>query len=73
MSSMFILLKINGKSLVYSIVSIQPRKKSLIWLCGEMAEWLNAAALKAAVRATGPWVQIPLSPPFITLNLYDQI
>ena len=33
--------------------------------CGEMAEWLNAAALKAAVRAIGPWVQIPLSPPFI--------
>ncbi len=32
-----------------------------------MAEWLNAAALKAADRATGPWVQIPLSPPFIIL------
>lgn len=38
-----------------------------------MAEWLNAAALKAAVRATGPWVQIPLSPPFIILILYDKI
>ncbi len=38
-----------------------------------MAEWLNAAALKAADRATGPWVQIPLSPPFITWILYDQI
>ena len=40
---------------------------------GEMAERLNAAALKAAVRATGPWVQIPLSPPFIYLNLYDYL
>lgn len=38
-----------------------------------MAEWLNAAALKAAVRATEPWVQIPLSPPFIIWILYDQI
>ncbi len=30
-----------------------------------MAEWLNAAALKAVVPATVPWVRIPLSPPFI--------
>gem|GEM_PF-1920902 len=37
---------------------------------GEMAERLNAAALKAVVPATVPWVRIPLSPPFIHLILY---
>ena len=30
-----------------------------------MAERLNATVLKTVVRATGPWVRIPLSPPFI--------
>ncbi len=28
-----------------------------------MAEWSNAAVLKTVVRATGPGVRIPLSPP----------
>lgn len=28
-----------------------------------MAEWFKAAVLKTVVRATVPWVQIPLSPP----------
>ena len=32
-----------------------------------MAERLNAAALKAVVPATVPWVRIPLSPPFRNL------
>ena len=30
---------------------------------GEMPEWSNAAVLKTVVRATGPGVRIPLSPP----------
>jgi hypothetical protein len=30
-----------------------------------VAEWLKAAALKAVVRATVPWVRIPPSPPLL--------
>jgi hypothetical protein len=43
-------------------------------LFGEVAEWLKAAALKAVVRATVPWVRIPPSPPLLLklLNLYNQ-
>ena len=33
-----------------------------------MAERLNAAVLKTVDRAIGPWVRIPLSPPFIVLT-----
>jgi hypothetical protein len=38
-------------------------------MCGEVAEWSNAVALKATVPARVPWVQIPPSPPFIGINL----
>ena len=32
-------------------------------LCGQVAEWLNAAVLKTAVRVSVPWVRIPPCPP----------
>ncbi len=31
-----------------------------------MQEWLNWTVSKTVVRATAPWVRIPLSPPFCT-------
>jgi len=39
---------------------------------GEVREWPNRAVSKTAVRATGPWVRIPPSPPdfnsFMTMS-----
>ena len=37
-----------------------PRTK----LSGEVPEWSNGAVSKTVVRASGPWVRIPPSPPF---------
>ncbi len=39
---------------------------------GGMAERLNAAVLKTVDRAIGPWVQIPLPPPFMIQRLYGK-
>ena len=33
--------------------------------CGEVREWTNRHAWKACVPATGPWVRIPPSPPYL--------
>ena len=38
------------------------------YLYGEMAEWSNAAVSKTVNRATYSGVQIPLSPPKISIN-----
>ena len=35
---------------------------------GEMPEWPNGAVLKTAVRESGPWVRIPVSPPFVLMQ-----
>ena len=37
---------------------------------GGMAEWTIAAVLKTAVRATVPWVRIPLPPPIAILSCH---
>jgi hypothetical protein len=34
-----------------------------------MAEWFKAAVLKTAVGVSLPWVRIPLSPPYICINI----
>lgn len=38
-------------------------------LSGRVAEWLKAAVLKTAVRASVPWVRIPPLPPKCLLSL----
>ena len=40
-------------------------------LAGEMAERLKAHAWKACVRASVPWVRIPLSPPYKVYNSFN--
>ena len=36
-----------------------------------MAEWTKAPVSKTGVRATVPWVRIPLSPPYISNYSYN--
>ncbi len=45
----------------------------VLLFCGGMAERLNAAVLKTVDRAIGPWVQIPLPPPFMIQRLYGKV
>jgi hypothetical protein len=48
----------------YKVFAKKIESSKFCYLCGgEMAEWSNAAVLKTVVRATGPGVRIPLSPP----------
>ena len=37
---------------------------------GGMVERLNAAVLKTVDRLFGPWVRIPLPPPFMFVRVY---
>ncbi len=49
-----------------SEVDKKPAKSVTIrFFCGEVAEWLKAAASKAVVRVSVPRVRIPPSPPFL--------
>ena len=52
----------SGNKALYSVRTI----KNLTGFRGEVPEWPIGYAWKAYVPARGPWVRIPLSPPFST-------
>ena len=57
----------SGNKALYSVRTI----KDLTEIRGEVPEWPIGYAWKAYVPARGPWVRIPLSPPFSSLcNLF---
>ncbi len=53
----------SGSKALYSVRTIT----NLTGIRGEVPEWPIGYAWKAYVPATGPWVRIPLSPPFTSL------
>ena len=53
------------RALVFSQPGISPNVNN----AGEVAEWLKAHAWKACRRVTVSRVRIPLSPPFVRINL----
>lgn len=45
----------------------------MLFYIGELPEWLNGAVSKTVVSAREPWVQIPDSPPLISVKAFNNI